>query len=541
MVDRTTSGHVHEAASLVFAWSRAVRQFGARRISPALLLAGTIAFLSFSNLLLWRFLGFAPWWLYAFGACLALTICIWIARRADRLDEGAPTVFRLLVCAAVSLLLYLLGGEGRFFFANLDWQVRDAVLRDLVLNPWPFVYPGGGAPARGGTAEILRAPIGMFLLPALVGKAGDVAAAELALLVQNTLFLTALLGLASILFPSARARGVALAVFILFSGMDIFGQLWMHLRHGLPVKDHLEAWADGLQYTAHITQAFWVPQHALSGWWGALLFLLWKAGRSPIGTFLAIVPLLALWSPLSLLGLIPFALWAGSSVLLSRKLSIADFALPFATTLLSLPSLLYLTAASDSVGLRLNSVALDQYIFFISLEVLPYLALTLALGFRSRFGGWVAMVTCGSLILIPFAQIGHSIDFVMRASIPALAILSIQVADILVRTGHERASLTGRAALLLILLAGSVTGLMEIRRSLANPPSPAPRCSFRAAYDQSFFAAFPKSTYLAPVAELPRAIRPVGASVEPGRDPERCWDQDWIIPANLTPRPRTDG
>ena len=27
-----------------------------------------------------------------------------------------------------------------FFYANTDWQIRDAVLRDMAANPWPFAY-----------------------------------------------------------------------------------------------------------------------------------------------------------------------------------------------------------------------------------------------------------------------------------------------------------------------------------------------------------------------------------------------------------------
>src|SRR4029079_442931 len=73
-----------------------------------------------------------------------------------------PVRYRVFAGAfVIAVVLFMLGGEGRFFYANTDWQIRDAVLRDLATNPWPFAYK------LNGTAYFLRAPVGMYLLPAL--------------------------------------------------------------------------------------------------------------------------------------------------------------------------------------------------------------------------------------------------------------------------------------------------------------------------------------------------------------------------------------
>ena len=90
-------------------------------------------------------------------------------------------------CLGLALVLCLLGGQTHAFFANDDWLIRDAVLADLVARPWPVEYE------RGGEMLFQRAPLGMYLVPALAGKIAGLGVAHLALLVQNTLVIGTLL------------------------------------------------------------------------------------------------------------------------------------------------------------------------------------------------------------------------------------------------------------------------------------------------------------------------------------------------------------
>ena len=41
---------------------------------------------------------------------------------------------RIATCFAIGFILLLLGREGRLFYANVDWQVRDAILRDMTVH-----------------------------------------------------------------------------------------------------------------------------------------------------------------------------------------------------------------------------------------------------------------------------------------------------------------------------------------------------------------------------------------------------------------------
>ena len=58
-----------------------------------------------------------------------------------------------------------ISGIGHFVYANNDWLVRDAVLRDLVVEPWPVLYQ-----VDDSSIFILRAPLGYYLPAAVTGK-----------------------------------------------------------------------------------------------------------------------------------------------------------------------------------------------------------------------------------------------------------------------------------------------------------------------------------------------------------------------------------
>jgi hypothetical protein len=481
-------------------------------VPASALLTCIVSWLLLDQWLLWQFLGL-PFWL-GLIALPPAAILLWRLSTTSALQAHIP-VARLLLCLASAALLLALGGEGRFFYANIDWQVRDAVLRDMALHPWPFVY------VEGGAAQLLRAPIGMFLLPSLVFKAGGAVAGDLALWVQNSLLIGSLLAIGSTLFDTARARMIALVTILLFSGLDIVGTL---IFHGY-WRDHLEFWFATMQYSSHITQAFWVPQHGFAGWLAALLFLLWHRGRMTLWPLFAILPLTALWSPLALIGAMPFALWAGLSTLAARKLTLDAIGWPAVSVLLALPGLIYLAAAPDGVGIRPYPLQMLYWLIFVTLELLVY-ALPLLFVLRRQAGrGAPLLIATIWLLVAPFIQIGWSLDFMMRTSIPSLAVLAVLVAEA-IATGP---SLRLRLWLALMLLIASATGLNEVARAFAQPPSPRGQCSFFGAWDVSF-GAYPKGSYLAPLDQLPAAIRPAAPARVNVEDPSLCWQGRWARP-----------
>ena len=91
--------------------------------------------------------------------------------------------------------------------------------------------------------------------------------------------------------------------------------------------------------------------------------------------------------PLGLMGAMPFAALAGIRTLAARQLRIADMLLPALASLLAVPSLLYLGAASGAdVGLRFQPIPPLQWLMFQGIETLPYLVPLLLVARPARFG-----------------------------------------------------------------------------------------------------------------------------------------------------------
>ncbi|WP_206238688.1 hypothetical protein [Novosphingobium terrae] len=463
-----------------------------------------LAVLGGMQLGLWAFLGL-PVALLLGGAAALLLLILGLARLTGW--RGSVSLGSWSIATFVALVILLLGGEGRWFYATPDWQVRYGVLRDLAGQPWPFIYPQG---------DLLRLPLGIYLAPALIGKLWGFHAAEQALLVQNTLLLGMLLALGGALFETTRQRGIALAFFWGFSGMDVLGQ-WIV---GGSLRLHLESWA-GLQFSSHITQAFWAPQHAFAGWLLALFFLLWRDGRLPLAVLLTSFPLVALLSPLALMGGAPLAL---SAVPQSFRHPMRDWALPFLATLLSLPALLYLTTASATVGAGTPHVPFKGYLLFITLEVGFYL---LALWFTRRdppFGRVSVIITVLSLLLAPLARVGSSADFTMRASIPALAILCLTMARIVIEPKRWPDGKLAQGCILMVWLIGLATPAGEIWRAVTWPAAPEVLCGYQGVIPSG------ANTYVAPLDRVPRSIRPPHPVIRMQADPAPCWRVPWRDP-----------
>lgn len=483
------------------------------------LTVGLVGLFALDNSLLLHFWGLN----LTFTVLLALASTAAIQALCSRIPDELPAISlrTLLFAFCISLALFVLGGEGRFFYANTDWQVRDAVLRDMATNPWPFAYD------LNGSAYFLRAPIGLYLLPAMFGSG-----AETALLISNAIRLAILLSIAWHLFEGNRERIVALAIFIIFSGWDIVGTALYAWLGGNPSWDHIEAWNIGSQYSSHVTQAFWVPQHAIAGWTCAVTFLLWRKGLLPIGLFAASIPLVAIWSPLAIMGAVPFALFAGIVALRRRAVTWNDTALATLGFALSLPALLYLKIDASSVGMHWHSMRVAVWGLCVGLEVLPFaLPLLWGSGFRQTDQSVVLLVVL-LLLLMPLIQVGVSADFQMRASIMPLALLAIFFAQWIcqhLQRGPRPATIVGYVFVAIGL--GAPTPLLEIRRALVNGPSPRPRCSLVGVWNKQDGMIGPYAMYLAPVSKLPSALRHIPVTL--GRsEPQVCWERKWVLPTH---------
>lgn len=506
-------------AAAAIAVDRPVTQAG---LTVGHLAAGLLGLFALDNLLLLHF------WGLSLPLTAGLTVAAGAAIRAlcARYSANLPSVPLSNFAAALilSLGLFALGGEGRFFYSNTDWQIRDAVLRDMAMNVWPFAYD------LHGTAYFLRAPLGMYLLPAMFG-----AHSELALLVSNSLRLALLLTLSWHLFETKRERLIALGVFIFFSGWDLVGTAIYSALGANLSWDHIERWNFSYQYSSHITQVFWVPQHAIAGWTCALAFLLWRKGLVPIGFFAAIILLVALWSPLAIIGAVPFAILSGLELLRRRAFHLSDVAIAALALIIAFPALLYLQIDAAKVGMHLIFAHPLAWLLCVALEVLPFAWPLLRDRASPASDRPVVLLIFFTLIVMPLVQVGVNSDFQMRASIMPLALLCLAFASwistLLAETPARKSVIT--YAMVAIML-GAATPVLELRRALVNPPSPRPLCSLVGVWNKQDNMIVPYSTYLAPMSALPPDLRNVRA-VAGRSDPKTCWDHKWVVPE--APRP----
>ncbi|NEU10824.1 hypothetical protein G3T14_01585 [Methylobacterium sp. BTF04] len=382
-----------------------------------------------------------------------------LARIAEPLDG------QLLIIALIAgFALCCLGGQAHLFFANDDWLIRDAVLHDLVAQPWPVGY------RYDGDATVLRAPLGLYLVPAAIGKILGLAAGHAALLGQNGILFGCLFYGFGRAFPPRRRSLWVLVVFVLFGGWDVVGT-WL-LGKPLDLGRHIENWMPSLQFSSHVTQIFWVPNHAASGWAFVAAYLLWHRGRLSAASLICVFGLCAFWSPLSMIGALPFLARATLADLAGGRFGLRDLAHLGFTGLGLLPIALYLVADGGRVAHGLAAIDanfLIGYGVFIALELGPaLLILRLARPDAAAEGSDVLgkdmPLIVGLLLLVPFYRIGMN-DFVMRASIPALALLALRFGQVTAKA----APFWRVAATVAVIAVGAGAPLQEIVRALRTP------------------------------------------------------------------------
>lgn len=482
-------------------------------MSPRQLLLVLFALFALGNVLVPVFLGKTG--LAAISAVVAsgFLALLWSGER-DTGPQPRIAWRTLAICLAMACALLLLGGEGRLFYANEDWQIRDAVLADMANHSWPFAY------LTGSGEQVLRAPLGMYLLPALLGGG------SLALLACNALMLGALLALGSTLFETRRARRIALIVFVAFSGLDIVGTFLANAS-GTASLDHLERWSPPLQYSSIVTLIFWVPQHALAGWFCALLYLLHRRGSIALGTLAAAGPLAAIWSPLAVIGAVPLIAWAGLRALHARTLRWSDIATGVAALAVAVPALLYLAADAQQLPSGIRGVRVLTLAIFLLLEVAP--ALWILYRLRShRFGMDTLVLVAAMLALIPLFHIGAGEDFAMRASIAPLAVLAAMLAASL--ASAERIARSTAIATAALLALGAVTGSAEIARAIRLAPTPPPSCALPDAWTRQSGWIADISTYLAHTDAMPSLLRPTAPARIAPQATTSCWPRPWKAP-----------
>lgn len=473
----------------------------------------------------------------AVAAALSLAALPLIVRAGWR---ERPDLRFLAGCLIAALAFCVVGGQGHFFFQTDDWAVRDALLADLVRTQWPPFY------RVDGVEMAMRAPVGLFLAPALVGKLFGIGAASAALLVQSALLTGLVVYIFGMTVAEGRHRWLTLCMFFAFSGIDIVPWTveWLKGRDST-LAPHIEVWSGLFQFSSPMTVLFWAPHHGFAGWSFAAAYQVWRAGRVPALALCVVWALLPLWSPIVAMGAAPFVVFAiateafansagGRSLsALWRALSPRWFAPALAAGAGVAPILVYLSTDSANVVkgflFAKEGFALS-YLSLVAFEILPFLALA----WRGRTQDATTrneLVLVGALLLlIPLYQIGFANDFGSRAPIPALTILALRLAEAAPRlwAAHARGPLdpavrTARIQLACYLGLAAITPATEIARNLSLKASVRSDCNYLDALLSSPFHATPIGYYVGRADLLsPSLLKPAAeAPIEWTR--RRCW------------------
>jgi hypothetical protein len=374
--------------------------------------------------------------------------------------RSLPAIALIIVASG---LWTSLSGIGNLVYANPDWHVRYAVLRDLVVAQWPPAYSTGDAPA------ILRSSVAYYLPAALVGKLWGITAANIALLPWTA----AGVAIFFLLLPLPGQLNLRLfasiALVILFGGMDIIGMLtggsdW-------PIWPfHIEWWARKFQYSSITTELFWVPNHALPAWIATALLYRHRMDANLLIVMPVILAMLPLWSPFAAIGILPFAALYALEYVKAGLPSLRPHGMQVvAAMLLAFIAACYLTLGADAIPGGMAKIAASAPGEFITIYfrfvMFEFGLLALALFMLIVEERKLLSVAAIYLLALPLFHFGLANDLVMRASIPALVILLILTLRATSKPATMRLSVPS-ATLWLFLAFASVTADHEIRRGL---------------------------------------------------------------------------
>lgn len=418
--------------------------------------------------------------------------------------SGMKVITAVLIVWVVLCWVYL-SGIGGFMFQNDDFELRNAMLRDLTDFSWPVKYNYSAEPKIHGLSGHQGALVYYFVywLPAaMFGKFFGWGGANC------FLYFWTVLGVLLCFYWFSRhirkAPVALLLMFIFWSGMDAAGVISRGGRFAC--GDHIEWWLPFFQYSSNTTALFWVFNQAIVPWIIVMLFLNRLNKKGVFFTYALCLP----YAPFSFMGLAPFTVYYLVSGNGAEKIFSSSSHIHYKTNFKALFKAVFetlrhnLKAALSFSNLVIAPVLIGVFLIFFSntsghftgeliwpshigpgADTLSFLSMYLwfclfefgiyALLIAGKFKkDPVFQITVAALLLIPSYQMGINNDFVMRVSIPGLIFLMVFAAKFLAnpdRSGLKQGIL--KFLLIVFLLTGAITPFNEIYRSfdqtLKNP------------------------------------------------------------------------
>lgn len=378
-----------------------------------------------------------------------------------RLWRGHFALLGLLALAWLSFSS--IGGIG---YRNFDSGIRSSLLWHLVTGSWPLYFEAGyfGDEFRMTSDKAYVYYFAYYLPAAVVGKLLGWKAANLALFAYSWLGASLALMLVR-MYVQGRGYLVTAMVFTgicMFGGMDYVCNRLLELT-----ADRSEMWLSPLHYFSHTRNLFWAPQHCLPTWLMIGIIL----NRRQIGSFLiGIFPLMVvcmlLWSPLCLIGLVPFLLtivkyywkeWI--------RLSLVNILTCFVFILLAA----FIVSNDFSFRMIYAPDAVAEFRIKYSLFVLTeflMLSFVFILSDRKLLKSNILIIAFVSLFTIPIFILGNWNDWSIKLSMAPLFVLSIFVIKQIIWLIENKR----KAAYISVLLFGTcaLTPLEELIYSAKN-------------------------------------------------------------------------
>ncbi len=436
----------------------------------------------------------------------------------------------LAACAAIALSLTLLGGEGHVFFSKDDWLGRDAVLADLVSRSMPVLY------RHDGGEFILRAPLGMYLVPAAIGRIAGLQAAHLALVTQSAILLSIFFYVVTLVWP--RGRVAFIFLFVCFSGLDTIPIL---IKTGAASLLRVPAfWVEIGYFPPNLDQFFWGPPQALPGWWFAALVGLYVRREIDLAALTAASLPLLLWSPLALMGgaLVFIAL----ALLSPREMARRRFALACLCAAGFLPILIYLRAGAEAVPHRLQAFDAGFFDEYLLLVIFGLTQIAVVFLFWKRVEDWfrpVLVISVVLLLLCPLFNLSYMNDITQKVSLAPRALLAFGYNSLLIECFLSRAWLAFASGALVFLI-GAISPALELYDTLTTPRFAISDCNLLTVYRKHKHERY-LPTYIAAVGSFPSWLfpdAPKGAPLEV--ETRLCWPDriygeklfNWLKPEN---------
>ncbi len=423
---------------------------------------------------------------------------------------------RLAVCVILACVVLMFGGELHLFFASYDWRIRDAVLADLTRGGFPLGYDVQGA------GYLLRAPLGIYMVPSAIGHVFGLLCAHVALVGQNAI----ILGSIFYLLMSLGGGWPHLVILILFGGLSLLGALFAYAtapgyRMDRLLNFSLDAWNPYFQYSSSIVQFFWAPNHALPAWWLATLLLLQSRSEVDAATLGVSLAGAIFWSPLAVIPILIWLLYLAAADWRRHLLAWRTW-IGVCLGACFLPVAIFMTIGSSEIthGVTTeNPSFLAFYLLFIVLQ-LPS-ALFVFLNRRLLSSPLFALFCVNAVILLalPFFNFGPSNDLVMRGSIASLAVVAFAFGLLLCNPELSRkARIAGYA----LVLLGSASAILEFYRNIAFPRYDVSECSLMESYYALGGASVP-SNYAVGTAQIPNWLMDAKVPQPKVAKPRRCW------------------